>query len=675
MQPTLRSDTYRPDIDGLRAVSILAVLAYHGFPSLLPGGFVGVDVFFVISGYLITGLILAELQKDRFSFASFYARRVRRIFPALIVVLAAVYIAGWNVLFPDEFKQLSKHIVGATAFAANFVLLDEFGYFDVVSNVKPLLHLWSLGVEEQFYLFWPLITYVLWRSNWNGIAGTLALLLASFALSIYYSTTYYSATIAFYSPLSRLWELAVGALIAQFQQSESPMLAKVRTHFARPWISNGAGLIGIIMIIAATYFTPLQHFPGWWATLPVFGSALVISAGRRGWINRNLLALSPFVFIGLISYALYLWHWPLISFAWIIYGGPPPALAVCVLLALSFVLAWLTYVLIERPIRFRAAPRQAVAGLVVAIVVIGGAGLWATNAGGVASRGVVAANRQLVADLAIPMNTRLSDGSCRQYFGLDGQSGSYFGFDVESVEVCLASSSRPRILVIGDSHAMAMYSAIQEGIRREPSMLLATHSGNWGDPDCLGGGTFDLWLQGRSPCQNVIRNVLRLLETQPSIEAVVFVACQFNPFFGESSRMNAFQDAILALGKRVVWLEPVPTLPPPASCSIRKLKLAGIELTIPPTGDWCRMQRDVIVKGGAKWTEHIEAMARDRKHVYRYDPLPVFCDDRYCHQTDRQGLLYWLLGHLNVRGSVQLLDDFLPWLRANVLSASASSKD
>jgi peptidoglycan/LPS O-acetylase OafA/YrhL len=176
--------TYRPDIDGLRAVAVLAVVMFHAFPSLLPGGFVGVDIFFVISGYLITNILLSELEVGRFSLASFYARRIRRIFPALLLVLIFCYAIGWFSLFKDEYKQLGKHIVAGAGFVANLTFWNEAGYFDSAADTKPLLHLWSLGVEEQFYIIWPLILGFAFRRRKNLTGLILAGWVGSFCLNV-----------------------------------------------------------------------------------------------------------------------------------------------------------------------------------------------------------------------------------------------------------------------------------------------------------------------------------------------------------------------------------------------------------------------------------------------------------------------------------------------------------
>jgi len=224
---SLPHPTYRPDIDGLRAIAVLAVVLYHAFPSALPGGFVGVDIFFVISGYLISTIIAGGLQTGQFSFATFYARRVKRIFPALLLVLGATIAAGWYVLMSDEYTELGKQVTGGAGFVSNFLLWSGSGYFDSTAETKPLLHLWSLGIEEQFYIFWPLLLWAAYRCRFNvyAVAGLLALL--SMGLNLALVKTHPVAT--FYSPLSRCWELFAGAMLAfATLRAQAPLAATTR---------------------------------------------------------------------------------------------------------------------------------------------------------------------------------------------------------------------------------------------------------------------------------------------------------------------------------------------------------------------------------------------------------------------------------------------------------------
>ncbi|MFA6121206.1 MAG: acyltransferase, partial [Sideroxydans sp.] len=207
--PHLTHPKYRADIDGLRAIAILAVVGFHAFPTWVKGGFIGVDVFFVISGFLISTIIFGSLSRDAFSFAEFYARRIKRIFPALFLVLVASFVFGWFALLADEYKQLGKHIAGGAGFVSNFVLWGESGYFDNAAETKPLLHLWSLGIEEQFYFVWPLLLWFAWKRRFNLLTIALVVAVVSFALNVF--TVRSDPVAAFYSPLTRFWELMVGS--------------------------------------------------------------------------------------------------------------------------------------------------------------------------------------------------------------------------------------------------------------------------------------------------------------------------------------------------------------------------------------------------------------------------------------------------------------------------------
>jgi peptidoglycan/LPS O-acetylase OafA/YrhL len=337
---------YRKDIDGLRCLAVVPVVAFHAFPHLLTGGFVGVDVFFVISGFLISGQIQNELRAKRFSISGFYARRVRRIFPALTIVLLSTLALGWALLLPSEFAQLIKHVIGGATFSSNFVLWNEVGYFDKASELKPLLHLWSLGVEEQFYILWPIILMAVYRLNWP--AGLTILIVAglSFGSSLWWIR--HDPSGAFFLPFPRFWELLLGALLAELPE-------RVR---ARPILRDLGSFAGLAAILVATVaLSQDSHYPGLRAVLPTLGAAVLIASGTQALVNKHLLSSRLFVAIGKISYPLYLWHWPLLSFLDITNAGSAP-IRLCVV-AVSIVLAGLTWRLIERPIRAQPSPRFA----------------------------------------------------------------------------------------------------------------------------------------------------------------------------------------------------------------------------------------------------------------------------------------------------------------------------
>ncbi len=368
---------YRPDIDGLRAVAILTVLGFHFFPATVTGGFIGVDIFFVISGYLISGILREQLQEDRFSLLAFYSRRITRIFPALILVLLTCFVYGWFSMLATDFKQLGKHIAGGAAFISNIQMLNEAGYFSAGSETKPLLHLWSLSIEEQYYLVWPLLLWFAFRRGWNLLVVVLVLLVGSFALNI--TTVQTSPSAAFYLPHTRFWELLSGAALACIRWRENPLRPSLLTRFFN---SEVRAIAGSLLIIAGLLFiTEDKNFPGWWAILPTLGTVLLISA-PKAFINHRLLSTPGVVAVGLISYPLYLWHWPLLSF-WKIQTASNPSVASLLLpLCLSFVLAVLTYWLVERPFRFGKWRTGKAFWLFIAVLIIGAAGLQSYTSNG-----------------------------------------------------------------------------------------------------------------------------------------------------------------------------------------------------------------------------------------------------------------------------------------------------
>src|SRR5262249_35532771 len=251
-------------------------------------------------------LILSGLKNGSFSFLDFYARRARRIFPALIVILIFVWGVGLLFFLPANFVTLSKHIVAGAAFAANIVTYFEVGYFDVPASTKPLLHLWSLGVEEQFYLIFPILIVLVWLRR-SAILILSVIAVASFALNVV--AVRYSPSFAFYLPATRFWEFLAGTLLA-YDSVKFGWTARFETNALR---EDAASAIGMLMILGGIFIIPAEgNYPGWWAMLPVIGITLIIWAGQHAWINRKILANRRLVFIGLISYPLYLWHWPLL---------------------------------------------------------------------------------------------------------------------------------------------------------------------------------------------------------------------------------------------------------------------------------------------------------------------------------------------------------------------------
>ena len=378
--PSLSHPRYRPDIDGLRAVAVLSVVAFHAFPSLLPGGFVGVDVFFVISGYLISTIILGNLAQGHFGFVDFYVRRIRRIFPALALVLAFCLVAGWFALYADDYALLGKHVAGGAGFVSNLVLWSESGYFDQSAKLKPLLHLWSLGIEEQFYLLWPLILFVGWRARADMAKLVGALAIVSLLVGLWMTRQFPVA--AFYAPWARFWELLAGGLLAvmhlRHRERESAGGAgDLPTEESTiPPMASAMSLVGLALIaIACIAFGASDPFPGWRALLPVAGTCLLIAAGHSAIANRRLLSLAPMRWIGEISYPLYLWHWVLLAYLNIEHAENASASLRGLAVVASVLLAALTYYLVERPLRFGGHGRAKALGQLVAMALLAALGL------------------------------------------------------------------------------------------------------------------------------------------------------------------------------------------------------------------------------------------------------------------------------------------------------------
>jgi peptidoglycan/LPS O-acetylase OafA/YrhL len=440
---------YRPDIDGLRALAILLVVAYHYFG--FPGGYVGVDVFFVISGYLITGMLLADLEGSGLSLVDFYARRVRRILPALLVVLLACLLVGWVWLLPFDFRVLYKEACASALFVFNFLLWHESGYFDIAAATKPLLHLWSLAVEEQFYLVWPVFLLLAHRYKRRTGLGIFAALLASFVINL---ITIQNDTVAdFYSPLSRLWELASGGLLVQFERiRHSTRLQTAGRVPNTSWPRSAWPIFGVLLILGgAMLYNSGSNFPGYLAGVPVFGAVLVVAGGPDSWLNRTLLASGPMVWVGQRSYSLYLWHWPVLVLGTLLFADQHFRYLTAACLALSGLLAWGTYCWCERPIRqipvnTGNARKFLTAGIGSSVVVAAFAFLMSSGMLGRASDSML-----------ITQEYKRPQNGC-MFAGLSASEPDTAIFAPCEV---IRFPSRPVVVLVGDSHANALYGGLR----------------------------------------------------------------------------------------------------------------------------------------------------------------------------------------------------------------------
>jgi peptidoglycan/LPS O-acetylase OafA/YrhL len=345
--------SYRKDIDGLRAVAVIAVILAHAGLHGFSGGFVGVDVFFVISGYLITKNVLGDLERGSFSFRDFYDRRARRILPALYLVMIATFVIGYFSVMPDEFKNLGQSLVATSLFANNLLLGITSGYWDLASEFKPLLHTWSLGVEEQYYVVLPILFCLFWRFGRRGLA---CLLWSVFGISMLLAVWLldYSPKWAFYLFPTRAWEIAVGGLAAVYSQQPS-VSAKLRDSR----FSNPLSLGGLLLILASVYgFDKGIQSPGPWILVPTVGTALILMFCRPASIVFWLLGNRVLVFIGLMSYSLYLWHQPIFAYLRIASRSQPNPSGFIVLIPAVLLLGYLSWRYVEVPFRNRTKIRS-----------------------------------------------------------------------------------------------------------------------------------------------------------------------------------------------------------------------------------------------------------------------------------------------------------------------------
>jgi len=441
---------HRRDIDGLRGFAVACGVWFHAFPNTLTGGFIGVDLFFVISGYLIATILFAALAQGNFSYRHFYSRRIRRIFPALILVLSACFALGWFRLLPSEFSELGRHMAGGAGFVANIMFWKEAGYFDTASATKLLLNLWSLGIEEQFYIAFPFLVVTAFRRRRVGLL-LLSLLVLSFASNLLLSGSDESGV--YYLPLTRLWGLIAGALLAWFLPQEQLLLPR----YAHAGANHLLSLIGAGLVLHAAFgFESAGAYPGRRGLSPVCGAVLLIAAGPAACVNRWLLANPLLVWLGLVSYPLYLWHWPILSYAHIHYNSLPPIEVRMACLLAGTVLAWLTYCLAETPMRRPAGSRRKVIILCAAMAACGllGAAAWQ-------QKGFPQRFPPIMRDLATYRVEIDEPWRIHRCFLLDTEYGSQ-DFPPE----CEDTSKHPRVLIWGDSHAAVFYSGFAPFARK-----------------------------------------------------------------------------------------------------------------------------------------------------------------------------------------------------------------
>lgn len=658
--------TYRPDIDGIRAIAVLSVVVYHVFPRLLPGGFVGVDMFFVISGFLITQNMLTAHAKQSFSLGDFYRRRIRRIVPALSIVLVFTSILAWLSLFPKEFAEIGTHIIASVGFFNNIHLYTALDYFSDIAIQKPLLHLWSLGIEEQFYIVWPFIISLLVRTpQWRAGVFT-GLIVASFVVNIIGIQFQPEAT--FYLLPSRLWQLAIGGILAHLSVPTGQSL--IPAHLATR-LTVGAG--GAVLTSIVLYHHQLAY-PGWYALIPTLATVILIAAGPQAWLNRTLLAHPVLVWVGLISYPLYLWHWPLLAFATYMAELWLTPLIKLGIIGISVLCATATYVYVERPLRFGRYRQFPTWGILAIFGSIGALG--------------IAIQTGHITAFAKPAMVNLRESNqvvCDTWLGSDTHHIPLAG----SCYAHIPGDPAPRThIVIGDSHARAYTAGL---IAADPQAAVFGYASD----GCLPLRNIERY-DNTSPtaygCGNPLKLESALQRTQHAVVAshtptTIYLAGRYALINGTginpneqtqvryqrpgaatvlsdqavdellSNALRSTLDALVSLpNTRIVFIDQAPEFAfTPANC-LRSLWLSNIRAH-------CVISQSQVEAQFARYQNLVNNVLTDYPTVVRYSPTLALCTARVCNAfgPDQQ-LWYYDHHHLNTIGGAVVAHDLLHYL-------------
>lgn len=640
---------YRSDIDGLRALAVLSVVIFHYFPSILPGGFVGVDIFFVISGYLIGTIIYADIKENVFSFKKFYIRRALRIFPALITVLLFCFWFGWQSLYKDEMAALGKYIASGAGFISNIVSWSESGYFDKDSAIKPLLHLWSLGVEEQFYLIIPILMILASRTKLTIKKVAIVTFIASFIYCLW--TMIHNPTANYYSPLSRFWELMSGVLLAISSVDRSKLIK------LDPQVNNILSLSGItLLVLSMIFIDESMHFPGYIASLPVIGSILIIAAGPDSIINRKILSFSPLVFVGLVSYPFYLWHWPLISFSRIIHGETPSIHVSLIVMFISFFLSVVTYYLIEKPLRFGWKHKQGVksVALITILAVVFTSGVYAYKSGGINKRFFVRENssRHSAFDGGDP---GIAVPGCQEWTPKQK----------DDIPICVHDKRGPSTYgLIGDSKSMALYPGL---MRTTIEGKYWTYAGGNKDRNGKPMATVPVFTDNPSYAiyQDSSKSAIDVLAKNKDVKIVVYVIAT-RAIFQLTTDYNlndlpttknydiAYKglmvgvDKVISAGKKIVFVIDNPTLPHPEDCMVRKTIFEFINKNLVNKNSKCSIslsKQRLLSSNYLKLLNKIKNTHPNK--IYLFDMVPILCENGTCGQIKNNRYLYGNTDHIS----------------------------
>jgi peptidoglycan/LPS O-acetylase OafA/YrhL len=633
----LNAPHYRPDIDGLRGVAILAVIGFHYLPHVFPGGFIGVDVFFVISGYLITGILLSTKNISLLvAISDFYIRRVKRLLPALTITLALALSLGFVFLLPSEFRELCKNVVAAATFTTNFVLMNDLnaGYFADISINNQLVHLWSLSIEEQFYLVWPVL---LCFTPKNFLLASVTALLTSFVVFDFFNV-FGNVFDRYYFPGTRFWEIFAGAWLAV-------VLSKGPLKLLRPLLENSrlahfAKISGLLLIIAAIFIVKSgERWPGPKALLPVIATMAILAFETRGRLITTIFCNRALIELGLISYPLYLYHWMFLSFTTQAYSGTPPNLVKLGALTVSMVLAIITYRLVEIPIRRNSLDRRQFWLLPISLASLCILGLYGYSTRGLDWR---FKDEQAFNDVQASSDFVRITQECLQTYGHAFVEGI-----LPKRDFCLSTGSKEEgpVLLIGDSHASMLYLGFVDlGVQN------IVHLGRGSCPPILDLDPNVTWYR----CQPTVNGIIEYLRN--SNASLVVLTGVFQRYFDGTYETHLTKDELdssvhkwfEALGnskKRILVVLDNPSLPfEPKHCMRRPIDL-NQRLD-------CSFDRSAYDKRAEPYKQLFKKAAASYANVALLDASQFFCDDSRCHATNQDGLLYTSDdNHLSLRGA------------------------
>jgi peptidoglycan/LPS O-acetylase OafA/YrhL len=617
---------YRPDIDGLRALAVLSVVAFHAAPGRISAGFIGVDIFFVISGFLITKIILEKININNFSFLDFYSRRVKRIFPSLITILIATFLLSYVVFTDDELLQLCKHIFSGSLFLSNFILLNEGGYFDIDSNKKVLLHLWSLSIEEQFYIVWPLVIYIIFRLNFNPFIIIFILFILSFFYNI---LNLDNKLLIFYSPFSRFWELLIGSFLSLLVINNKIKLNLIYLNLINI-IGFGLLFLGYISIDSD------KIFPGWFALYPCIGTFLIIYSGPKTYLNKYILSNNLLVWIGLISFPLYLWHWPLLTFARVLEGAEVSQIQRVFIVFLSIFLSWLTYKFIENPIRYGYNNISYLLITIFIIIIISGYGYF---------------NRGFADRYFSPSVMNQGDYGHDIFF--DHIDNKYFPCQPSNIynessswkktKRCFQSKNNNKIdlAIIGDSHAEHLFPGLANSLKKSNIVFY----GGVGEPFIKNKNfenIFNFVLNNKN-----IKNVILVSNWRSLLTADKLVEFEKN-----------LKETILKLNKKNKKIFISNDIP---NFGFHPTKCKYVNRFI--YKNKCNQDKN---KYDSYYLNFFDQLKTNKiLPIFFVDTYNLFCKNKLCSMAKNNELLYRDDNHLNINGSIYLGKKFLYEIKQN----------